>query len=289
RRVTIVTCPALRPLVLRLFLWSRHAAASRRTPISGRSGCGRAAVARPARSDTPPSGPLLSWRHLLMRKLVLLVVAALAPSQASFGLARAQAPSATPAGDFIQTTVTIRGTLRMTYSRPGPAFHITVEGKTYHLRLEDRAMLRQAAQLDGETVVVTGTLAEQVVHVTTLVAVLPDYVHLTRVVKIKGRLVENVLVPPKHEPARIVWEMSAAGQTYEVDLGSGELLELARACRGRTVVLTGTVEAEPLSLVVPEILERMPPRGMPFAPWGRVVAVTSLAVETAATPEYVQE
>jgi hypothetical protein len=189
-----------------------------------------------------------------MRKLLLSVLA---------GLALSQAPSAFACGDTTPVTapkeaafqasvsVEMKGTLqvRWIYRCGKPTACITVNGTSYELTFPTEADEARATKLDGQAVLVKGTLAGRSVTVSSLEALPFDSFQLTQLVKIKGKL-ESRRERTEHpywgiERARFVtvWEIVVDGQRYQLDLGNDEqVLKMAETFNGKTVVITGSYQ-----------------------------------------------
>jgi hypothetical protein len=179
--------------------------------------------------------------------------------------------------------VEMRGTLSALWSHVGPtSFHLDVQGTTYHLQLGNARLRDQAEQLENRQVVVTGELRGQVVLVDGLRPESAGGFPLLTPIKIKGRIAENLDQGHPWGPARIVWEITANGRSFELDFGDNPmLLEMARTFRGRTLVVTGQLVNEWLELVPLQ-------KRAAFRPDPPKVKVTAMTVE-AGQDEYVLE
>jgi hypothetical protein len=228
-----------------------------------------------------------------MRKLLLSVLA---------GLALSQAPSAFACGDAVPVTtakeagafqpsvsVEMKGTLqvRWIYRCGKPTACVTVNGTTYELTFPAEAEEAQAKKLDGQAVLVKGTLAGRSVTVSSLEALPFDSFGLTRLVKIKGKLEshsEPILDPywgiERLHGFRTVWEIVVDGQRYELNFGSNEqFLKMAETFRGKTVVITGKYE-EGIPQDVLELTHakaELIARPLPY--YVAAITVTSMGVE----------
>jgi len=105
-----------------------------------------------------------------------------------------------------------------------------------------------ANKLVGKTVIVTGTLENGVVHLTSLKAD-DEYVKETTELEVRGRLEEVIAYLkdigfPNSPPDMISlgWNVVVDGKAYTVTFNGPELLTLAKYLNGKTVVLTGELK-----------------------------------------------
>jgi len=194
--------------------------------------------------------------------------------------------------DYIKQTVLVevRGKLRLVYSKAAnsPVVHLLSGETEYHLQFDDASLRKRAGKLDGRTVLVKGTLQEQVIHTGSLEVDEGDYIIEKAFVRIKGKIAENLL-PSGPDGARLGWQISANGSLYELVFSrQPEVLELAKQLRGRTVVLAGTLGSTPPVEVYPANplstgKEKPAPQKPPAVP---ILDVTRLTFE-GGTEEYV--
>ena len=128
--------------------------------------------------------------------------------------------------------------------RPVPVagWCIFLGGQPYQLDLGDRqALLELAKELDGKGVIVTGTRDGEVIHVIGMKADDGSY-RETIAVEIQGQLHRpraDVLEPGR---LRSFFTVTAAGKSYELDLGGNRALQkLAASLENMAVVVTGTI------------------------------------------------
>jgi hypothetical protein len=211
------------------------------------------------------------------------------------GLVAFGAVVAQVAGTEVKPSVRVEmhGTLSVLWSRIGPrSFHLDVNGTTYHLLFANATLKRHAERLEGQTVVVTGELKGQIVHVESIAGEPGLFVPISVPVKIKGKIAENMdLSLLGTGQTRLFWEITVHGKKYQLDLSGDErLMEMAKLLRGQTVVITGEIQQFWFDDVIPlspaKMWEKMP---MPI-PVARssTVTVTGLAVEPG-EDEYYQE
>jgi hypothetical protein len=175
-------------------------------------------------------------------------------------------------------TVEIKGKLGMiqgeitTFNWPPQAnkqglvteYFVTVNWKKYNLRLSEK-LEKLAEKLAGKTVVLTGTLKDGQVIVSTLRAAQGDYVRRWDSVEIRGQLIF-----PDIEQSKALTDVSCMitvnGKGYWLILDS-KLLQQAKQWQGRTVVVTGTVEQRPgLRVVHVTDLKVAAKRNLPTSP-----------------------
>jgi hypothetical protein len=168
-------------------------------------------------------------------------------------------------GEYVRETVQVvlRGKLDLNASFGYPvavkAPAIYVKGKWYVLDFGTSLDLHQLARkLDGKTVVLEGTFGGmrqfpgmcrrdsyryQVINVTRLLAGDGDSVHKLNTVAIKGKLVINDKVRACLYEDEPDYRVTVNGGTYGLDFGDNKaFLDLAAKLKGKTVVLTGTLE-----------------------------------------------
>jgi hypothetical protein len=124
--------------------------------------------------------------------------------------------------------------------------------ETYHLDL-DRHLQVFVNQLDGQTVLVTGTLTGARIKVASLKAD-KDGVQKTTVVEVRGKLCQQLVrdnwVHPKgYDVARLsmAWVVRAEGKTYVLDFSKGPPPSIARL-NGQTVVVSGTLNGDRIAV-----------------------------------------
>jgi hypothetical protein len=193
--------------------------------------------------------------------------------------------------DYIKQTVLVevRGKLRLVYTKAAnsPAVHLLSGGTEYHLDFDDASLRKRARKLDGRTVLVKGTLQEQMIQAASLDVDEGDYIIEKVFVRIKGKIAEDLPSGPGGPSPD--WQISANGSRYDLVFNrQPEVLELAKLLRGRTVVLAGTLGSESPR----EIYPAHPPGTDKEKPAARapqavpILAVTSLTFE-GGTEEYV--
>jgi hypothetical protein len=216
------------------------------------------------------------------------------------GLALSQAPAAFACGHAVPFTdakeaaafqpsasVEMKGTLefRWIYRCGKPTAVVTVNGTTYELTFPADADEARAKKLEGQAVLVKGTLSDRFVTVSSLEALPFDSFQLTQSVKIKGKLharkeqtghggVENG--PPGFVT---VWEIVIDGQHYQLDLGNDpQFLKMAETFNGKTVVVTGSYQPNYLGLEE-KALSRAELIALPIRGVAGFVTVTGMGVE----------
>jgi hypothetical protein len=132
------------------------------------------------------------------------------------------------------------------------AWSVRAGKDTFHLDLDGPMMLDWTAEgLDGQRVIVTGTLVGDRVKVASLKAD-RDGVQKKTLIEVKGKLCEqetvvqfNKAYPKDLDFARRskVWVVEAEGKTYVLDFSRGMPLSLAQL-RDRTVVVTGELNID---------------------------------------------
>jgi hypothetical protein len=139
--------------------------------------------------------------------------------------------------------------LPMPYFR---VWEISVGGKTWTLDFGPSPELSlKAGLLEGQTVVLEGTVEGDAVRVTSLKEAQGDaFVKETVDVEIKGRLqgmwlelarTTDLRNPERHPPV-VIWTVTAEGQSFTLDFGTAaDVRKLAETFDGRMVVLTGTL------------------------------------------------
>jgi hypothetical protein len=138
------------------------------------------------------------------------------------------------------------GTLEKDPPIPFEYWELHTAGKTYYLDLRGKQLLTLAEKLVNQPVVVTGLPepASPTLRVTGLKA--DEFVKQTIHVEIRGKLggLSAVKVCPNRPPQPIKitawWIDYDGGKSYQLSIGSGELLKLANTLYGKDVVVAGT-------------------------------------------------
>lgn len=136
-------------------------------------------------------------------------------------------------------------------------WEITASGKTYMLVFPERKTLTdEANRLAGKSVILTGTLAGDTVHVTGLKAD-EEHVKQTTEVEARGQLSAIYLEPiitvcvvgrPEVPIPVVAWNFIVDGKTCTLTFATPELEKLARTLDGKAVVLTGTLDHDTITV-----------------------------------------
>jgi hypothetical protein len=117
-------------------------------------------------------------------------------------------------------------------------WQITVRGKTYMLAFpEQKPLTDQADKLAGKSVILTGKLDGETVHVTGLKAD-EECVKQTTEVELRGRLKAVLL---RCGPGSKAWTVVVDGQEHFLDLADAQLLKTAETLEGKDVLITGVM------------------------------------------------
>jgi hypothetical protein len=131
-------------------------------------------------------------------------------------------------------------------------WQITAGDKTYQVDFGE-ALADLVTKMNGQTVVVTGTLEGGTVHMTSLKEVEGDYVKRTEEVEVGGRLQGIHFEDPipgtggGRGPV-VAWTVAVDGKTYSLALSGNELLQLADMYDGQSVVITGTLDKNTITV-----------------------------------------
>jgi hypothetical protein len=196
-----------------------------------------------------------------LRALVEWLTAKATPRLQPVPLARCIVPD--------QATLTLTGKLQMVIRgweefaiwppRKGPrpeivvSWHVVVNGKTYQIDLgKSKELNALASKLNGQLVEMTGILVGESLQVSGLKAAQASARQSARI-EITGSLRSMVL---ERFPPIEVWQVTVAGKTYQLSLGSEELRRQARGLIGQRVIVRGALEND---RVVVRDLVALPP------------------------------
>jgi hypothetical protein len=153
--------------------------------------------------------------------------------------------------DFVKKTVhvEVKGLLKRRLRQCVGTLYSLTAGKDYFgIEFASTELQKQAEQLNGTTVIVTGTLAEDAVlgKVITVTALKADAgsIKETVTVEVKGRLVCETVYADCYPPKSFtIWEVRAEGQRYQLDFGGNKQLQRqAKDLRGTKVILKGILK-----------------------------------------------
>jgi hypothetical protein len=232
----------------------------------------RAAGAR-RNFHSPPHPGLLSKGERIMFKRTTLTLTALAccltlPAL-NAGTDMGCLPPPPPIQDYLKKTVRVdikgqlvhlvsdcRGPQDPKFPMPNiwffDAWQIPVGGKTYTLQFGERKDVAELAnKFVGKTVIVSGTLDQTTVHVTSLKAD-DEYVKETTEVEARRQLQFLYTLFPNIGTNRIEKDLAGVnivvdGKTYKHDL-TPELLRLAQTPDGKVVVLSGILNKDTIAV-----------------------------------------
>jgi hypothetical protein len=128
-------------------------------------------------------------------------------------------------------------------------WQITTGGKTFRLEFPERKLLTdEADRLAGKSVILAGTLAGDTIHVTGLKAD-EEYIKQTTEVEAHGQLSAVTLetIQPRIPPI-VAWNFVVNDKTYPLTFATPELENLAKTLDGKTVVLTGTLDNDTITV-----------------------------------------